>query len=66
MLYLTVCYNKNMEITKTRSINNLMKYEAMLKPNRRADFFMRLAGLISKKEAGKMLASVKKTRAEWR
>lgn len=55
-----------MEATKTRTTGNLMKYEAMLRPNRSVASFMRLAGLITKKEAEKMLASTKKARTEWR
>jgi len=59
-------YNAGMEATKARPTNNLKKYEAMLKPNRSIASFMRLAGLITKKEAEQILASTKKARAQWR
>ncbi len=55
-----------METVKIHSLNNLTRYEAMLKPKRRMASLLRLAGLISKKEAKSMLETAKKTRAEWR
>lgn len=54
-----------METTRIHPVNNLT-YKAMLKPKWRTASLLRLAGLISKEEAKKMLASAKKTRVEWR
>ncbi len=55
-----------METTKIRPLSDLTRYKAMLKPKWRIASFMRLAGLISKKEAKKMLETAKKARGEWR
>ncbi|MDO8552000.1 MAG: hypothetical protein Q7S01_00545 [bacterium] len=55
-----------METTKIHPLNALAKYKAMLKPKWRSASLMRLAGLISKKEAKEMLKTAKKARAEWR
>ncbi len=55
-----------METVKINPLNNLTKYETMLKPKWRAASILRLAGLISKKEAKGMLEKAKKARAEWR
>lgn len=54
-----------METAKIKPLNNLM-YEVMLRPKWRATSLLRLAGLISREEAKKMLATAKKARAEWR
>jgi len=55
-----------METVKIDPLNNLTRYETILKPKWRAASILRLAGLISKKEARKMLEATKKARAEWR
>ena len=55
-----------MEIVKNRPLNNLIKYEIMLKPKLRVASILRLAGLISLKQAKKMLTISKKSRTEWR
>ena len=55
-----------METTKTYPLNNLTRHKTMLKPKWRAASLLCLAGLISKKEAKKMLEMSKKARLEWR
>lgn len=54
-----------METTRINPLDNLT-YKAILKPKWRAASLLRLAGLISTKEAKKMLATAKKARTEWR
>ncbi len=55
-----------METVKIHPLNNLTRYETMLKPKWRVASILRLAGLISKKEAKRMLETAKRARAEWR
>jgi len=55
-----------METAKIHTISNMTRYQDMLKPKLRMASILRLAGLISKKEAKKMLETSKKARVEWR
>jgi len=55
-----------MEIVEINQLNTLNRHEVILKPKLRAASLLRLAGLISKKEAKKMLTMTKKARIEWR
>ena len=54
-----------METTRIHPLNNLT-YETMLKPKWRMDSLLRLAGLISKKEAKKIIEISKRSRLKWR
>ncbi|MBI5400919.1 MAG: hypothetical protein HZB12_02300 [Candidatus Yonathbacteria bacterium] len=55
-----------METIKIHPLSNFIKYKVSLGSKGNGASFLRLAGLISKKEAKKMLETTKKSRSEWR